>query len=190
MLRAPVDNESLATCRPFRRASASSLQLSSAGTLRGVFLKRVKRLLSERTIAHRINFIWIDGHDFVCGAGFGVARHAHKKSLRLPRFQRAQLFRKSLQVGGRVECFQNEPGGRLMMAMVVVRYRMVSYEYIGTQSIFNTMRRNASSCPQNRNASSADLEKPKSLRPRKNGSEPWIRAAAIVSRARITPSSS
>src|SRR5262245_43067444 len=56
--------------------------------------------------------------------------------------------------------------------------------------ICSTMRRNNSFSPQIRNVSSAVFEKPKSRKPRKCGSEPCTSAAAIVSRARITPSSS
>ena len=59
-----------------------------------------------------------------------------------------------------------------------------------SERICRTMRRRSSFSPHARNVSSADFEKPKSRKPRKCGFEPCTSEAAIVSRARIPPSSS
>src|SRR6266404_9653489 len=106
------------------------------GTLCRVFLQSAQGFFREDRVANRIAFVRIDGYDLfgpslTVGVLRRVAARAHEEALHLPDSHAVlQLFRKAFRIGGGVKRFQLEPGGGLMVTVVVGGHGVVRNDYV------------------------------------------------------------
>src|SRR5438128_11151100 len=105
------------------------------GTLRCVLLQSLQGLLSVGCAADRIALVGVDGDgtDLISLAWWRSASkaRAHEESLHLPRLNvPTQLFGKSFRIGSGVKGFEFQPGGRLMMTVIVVSNGVVSDDHV------------------------------------------------------------